>query len=94
MTLQECVTTGEPLGTLESGLAASLSGSVRAAVVSGGALCLVGAAAVAVALPLMWRYDSREHLAEADAASAAGTARSLTGISAQVNRAGHAVADP
>jgi hypothetical protein len=52
---------------------------VRTAIVSGGALCLVGAAAVAVALPLMRRYDSREHLAEADAASAAADAEAGAG---------------
>jgi Transmembrane secretion effector len=52
-------TTGEPLGNLEAGLAASLTGSLPVAVVSGGLLCLVGAAAVVAALPALWRYDSR-----------------------------------
>ena len=52
-------TTGEPLGNLEAGLAASLTGSVPIAIVSGGVLCLVGAAAVVAALPALWRYDSR-----------------------------------
>jgi hypothetical protein len=54
---KECVPTGEPLGNLESGLAASLTGSVRIAVVSGGVACL--AVAVALALPALWRYDAR-----------------------------------
>ena len=52
-------TTGEPLGNLESGLAASLTGSVPVAIVSGGVACLAGAIAVALALPALWRYDAR-----------------------------------
>ena len=52
-------TTGEPLGNLESGLAASLTGSARISIVSGGVACLVGAVAVTLALPALWRYDSR-----------------------------------
>ena len=52
-------TTGEPLGNLESGLAAALTGSTRLAIVSGGVLCLAGAVVVTAALPLLWRYDAR-----------------------------------
>ena len=52
-------TTGEPAGGLESGLVASLTGSVRIAVVSGGLACLAVAAAVTLALPALWRYDAR-----------------------------------
>jgi hypothetical protein len=52
-------TTGEPAGGLESGLVASLTGSVRIAIVSGGAACLVAAVAVTLALPALWRYDAR-----------------------------------
>jgi MFS family permease len=52
-------TTGEPAGGLESGLVASLTGSVRIAIVSGGLACLVGAVAVTLALPALWRYDAR-----------------------------------
>jgi MFS family permease len=59
-------TTGEPLGNLESGLAASLTGSTRIAIVSGGLACLAGAAAVVVALPLLWRYDARARQPEPD----------------------------
>jgi MFS family permease len=59
-------TTGEPLGNLESGLAASLTGSTRIAIVSGGLACLAGAAAVVVALPLLWRYDARTREPEPD----------------------------
>jgi len=56
---KECVPTGEPLGNLESGLAASLTGSVRIAIASGGLACLAGAVAVTAALPFLWRYDAR-----------------------------------
>jgi MFS family permease len=52
-------TTGEPLGNLESGLAAALTGSARIAIVSGGLACLAGAVAVTLALPALWRYDAR-----------------------------------
>jgi MFS family permease len=52
-------TTGQPLGNVESGLVASLTGSVRIAIVSGGVLCIAGAAAVVAALPMLWRYDAR-----------------------------------
>jgi MFS family permease len=53
-------TTGQPLGNVESGLVASLTGSVRVAIVSGGVLCIAGAAAVAAALPMLWRYDAAD----------------------------------
>jgi hypothetical protein len=56
---QEGESTGEPSGGLESGLVASLTGSVRIAIVSGGAACLVGAAAVTLALPALWRKEAR-----------------------------------
>ncbi|HEU5421129.1 MAG TPA: MFS transporter [Streptosporangiaceae bacterium] len=68
-------TTGQPLGDLESGLAASLTGSIRVSVVSGGLACLAGAAAVVAVLPLMWRYDERTYQAEqAPGAAPAGGA--------------------
>jgi MFS family permease len=51
--------TGEPLGSLETGAVAALTGSVRFAVVSGGLLSLAGAVVVSLALPALWRYDSR-----------------------------------
>jgi MFS family permease len=50
--------TGAPLGNVESGLVASLTNSVRFAIVSGGVLCIAGTAAVVAALPLLWRYDA------------------------------------
>ncbi len=51
--------TGEPIGNLEAGAVATLTGSVRIAVVSGGLLSIFGAAMVALALPALWRYDAR-----------------------------------
>ncbi|HET9894834.1 MAG TPA: MFS transporter [Streptosporangiaceae bacterium] len=51
--------TGEPIGNVEAGAIATLTGSVRLAVVSGGVLSLAGAAIVSLALPALWRYDSR-----------------------------------
>ncbi|HEY3908202.1 MAG TPA: MFS transporter [Streptosporangiaceae bacterium] len=52
--------TGEPVGNLEAGAVAQLTGSVRIAVVSGGLLSLLGAAIVSLALPALWRYDARD----------------------------------
>ena len=54
-------TTGEPVGNLEAGLVAAVTGSVRTAVVSGGVLSVLGAAVVAAALPMLWRFDARDH---------------------------------
>ena len=51
--------TGEPLGNVEAGAIATLTGSVRLAVVSGGVLSILGAAIVSLALPALWRYDAR-----------------------------------
>jgi MFS family permease len=62
--------TGEPLGNLEAGAIASLTGSVRVAVVSGGLLSLLGAVVVTLALPALWSYDSR---AQAGADTTSGT---------------------
>jgi MFS family permease len=53
--------TGEPLGNVEAGAIATLTGSVRLAVVSGGVLSLAGAAIVSLALPALWRYDARSN---------------------------------
>src|SRR5258708_19694075 len=49
--------TGEPLGNLESGAVATLTGSVRAAVVSGGLLSLAGPVILSLPLPALWPYD-------------------------------------
>jgi hypothetical protein len=57
--------TGEPLGNLETGAVAAMTGSVRLAVVSGGLLCLASAVLVSLALPALWRYDARAVVADA-----------------------------
>jgi MFS family permease len=54
---QVSYSTGPLLGNVESGLAAALIG-VRGAIVSGGALCVLGVAAVGIGLPVFWRYDA------------------------------------
>src|SRR5580765_989113 len=54
-------TTGEPLGSLEAGLAAALTGSARVSIASGGIACVAAAALITVALPGLWRYDTRDH---------------------------------
>ena len=51
--------TGEPLGNVETGAVASVTGSVRLAVVTGGLASLAGAGIVCLALPALWRYDAR-----------------------------------
>jgi MFS family permease len=53
--------TGPYLGNAEAGLVASLYG-LRASVVSGGLMCVVGAGLLAVLLPGFLRYDRREGL--------------------------------
>jgi len=51
-------TSGPLLGNVEAGVVASLAG-VRASVVSGGVLCVVGVVHAAIALPAFRRYDAR-----------------------------------
>lgn len=64
------VTSGPRLGDVESGTVAGLAGP-RFSVVSGGAACVVGVAAIAVAFPALRRYDSEQAEAEAAARSLA-----------------------
>ncbi len=52
--------TGPLLGNVESGMAAYLVG-VRAAIVSGGMLCVGGSAVLSRLLPAFWSYDARTH---------------------------------
>ena len=52
-------TSGPTLGNFEAGALASLVG-VRATVVSGGVMCLVGTGVILAFLPAFWRYDARE----------------------------------
>jgi MFS family permease len=49
---------GPTLGNTEAGAVAALAG-VRASVVSGGVLCVLGSVALAFALPRFWAYDAR-----------------------------------
>ncbi len=57
--------TGGPLlGNVESGVVAAFAG-IRASAVSGGILCIVGVAGVALATPALLRYDARMHPAGA-----------------------------
>jgi MFS family permease len=53
------VASAPELGNVEAGIVAELS-SVRASIVSGGVLTIVGTAAVALAIPALVRYDARE----------------------------------
>ena len=66
---------GPMLGNAEAGIVASLF-TIRTSVVSGGVLCVLGTAALALAFPAFWRYDGRDGLVrkqreEAERASAA-----------------------
>src|SRR5919112_5202522 len=63
-------TTGPLLGNAESGLAARLFG-LRAAVVSGGVLCVAGTLLLALLLPEFIRYDAREGIKRKRAEEAA-----------------------
>jgi len=47
------------LGNFEAGAVASLT-SIRASIVSGGVLCVIGTVAVALAIPALVRYDARK----------------------------------
>jgi MFS family permease len=49
---------GPLLGQVRAGVVGSLAG-IRVSAVSGGALCIVGVALTALALPAFWRYDAR-----------------------------------
>jgi MFS family permease len=49
---------GPTLGNAEAGAVAALAG-LRASVVAGGVACVAGTAALALALPRFWGYDSR-----------------------------------
>ena len=55
---QVSYSSGPLLGNLEAGVVASLA-SVRASVVSGGILCVVGVGLFALALPAFRHYDAR-----------------------------------
>jgi MFS family permease len=61
--------TGPYLGNAEAGLVASLFG-LRASVVSGGVMCVIGAGLLALLLPGFLRYDGREGLKRKEAEEA------------------------
>ena len=65
--------TGPLLGNAEAGVVASLFG-LRASVISGGVLCVLGTGVLAAALPAFLRYDSREGLARKQREEAARAA--------------------
>lgn len=50
---------GPTLGNVEAGVLERLVG-LRSSIVAGGALCVVGTAALALVLPAFWNYDARE----------------------------------
>ncbi|MBO0859171.1 MAG: MFS transporter [Chloracidobacterium sp.] len=72
--------TGPYLGNAEAGLVASLFG-LRASVISGGVMCMVGAGLLILFLPGFIRYDGREGLKR----KAAEEVRRLAAISASQN---------
>jgi MFS family permease len=55
---QVSYTSGPLLGNLRAGVVGSLAG-VRASIVSGGVLCVIGVVLMAIALPAFRRYDAR-----------------------------------
>jgi len=62
---QVSYSSGPLLGDVEAGVVGSLAG-VRASIVSGGALCIVGVAAAALLLPAFRRYDARTFVPEGE----------------------------
>ena len=54
-------TSGPTLGNFEAGALASVAG-VRASVVSGGVMCVVGTGVILALLPALWRYDARDRV--------------------------------
>src|SRR5215468_9846997 len=73
--------TGPYLGNAEAGLVASLFG-LRASVVSGGVMCVIGAGVLALFLPGFIRYDGREGLKR----KAAEEAQRAAAVSAAQNK--------
>jgi MFS family permease len=67
---QVSYSSGPLLGDVEAGVVGSLVG-VRASLVSGGVLCVLGVAATALLLPAFRRYDARTFVAEPEPAPAA-----------------------
>jgi MFS family permease len=70
------VTGGPRLGDIESGSVAGLAG-VRISVVSGGLLCLVGVAVIALAFPALRHYDTHDWTTAPDGRHPASTDQAL-----------------
>ena len=66
---QVSYSSGPLLGDVEAGIVGSLAG-VRASIVSGGILCVVGVGVAALLLPAFRRYDARTFVPEAEPATA------------------------
>jgi MFS family permease len=66
---QVSYSSGPLLGDVEAGVVGELF-SVRASIVSGGVLCIVGVAVAALLLPAFRHYDSRQPVPEAEPATA------------------------
>ena len=62
------VTSGPRVGDVEAGLVASAT-SVQTSVVSGGLICIAGAAVVQLFLPALWRYRRPQLAAEPTAST-------------------------
>ncbi len=65
-------TSGPTLGNFEAGAVASLAG-VRASIVSGGVMCVVGTGVVLALIPSFWRYDARRPAPREAPAGSAGS---------------------
>jgi MFS family permease len=79
-------TTGPLLGNAESGLVASLF-SIRTSIVSGGVLCVLGSAILAMTLPAFLHYDGRDGLARKREEEAARLAAAGQTVSEQSSKA-------
>ena len=62
------ITSGPRVGDVEAGLVASAT-SVQTSVVSGGLICIAGAAVVQLFLPALWRYRRPQLAAEPTAST-------------------------
>ena len=69
---QVSYSSGPLLGDLEAGVVGAIAG-VRASIISGGILCVIGVGVAALLLPAFRRYDARTFEPEADPAPAPAT---------------------
>ncbi|MFI7602744.1 MFS transporter [Actinoplanes sp. NPDC049681] len=75
-------TTGPLLGQLRSGLMARTRLGVGGSIWVGGALCIIGTAALALSLPRFVRYDGKDGMARKKAEDEAWASRSFSGAAA------------